>query len=359
MKEGHTMHNTIYGSIADLIGNTPVVEVHGSLIPKDKHLFAKLEYYNPSFSIKDRTALGLVKAAIASGRLKKGGVLIESTSGNLGKSLAMLGAVYGFRVIVVIDEKTSASVIRWCEAYGAKMEMVHETDENGGYQKTRVAHVKKLLEKYPDAVWPNQYDNEDNPAFHYLTTGEEVAALGIDVIVGSVSTGGHLCGISRRVKQKQPGTTVIACDVEGSAVFSNASRSYLVNGSGLSWRSKNIDISVLDKICILSDQEAISACHILARESGLLLGGSSGLVLCGSLAWLKQTPSTSVVAIIPDTGANYLDQVYNEEWLAQKGVVLLNHEKLDERLKTKRVYSVEEYCGAEATMEVSHAGGSF
>jgi N-(2-amino-2-carboxyethyl)-L-glutamate synthase len=358
MQEGDSMHSAIYGSIADLIGNTPVVEVHGSLIPKGKRLFAKLEYYNPSFSIKDRTALGLVKAAITSGRLKKGGILIESTSGNLGKSLAMLGAVYGFRVIVVIDEKTSPSVIRWCEAYGAKMEMVHETDENGGYQKTRVARVKKLLERYPDAVWPNQYDNNDNPEFHYLTTGEEVADLGIDVIVGSVSTGGHLCGISRKVKQKRPGTTVIACDVEGSAVFSGVFHSYLVNGSGLSWRSKNTDISVLDKICILSDQEAISACRILARESGLLLGGSSGLVLCGSLAWLKQTPSTNALAIIPDTGANYLDQVYNEEWLAQKGVVLLSHEQLGERLTTKRVYDVEEYCGAEANLAVSHVAGS-
>lgn len=352
------MHSTIYGSIADLIGNTPVVEVQSSLIPKDKRLFAKLEYYNPSFSIKDRTALGLVKAAMASGRLTKGGMLIESTSGNLGKSLAMLGAVYGFRVIVVIDEKTSASVIRWCQAYGAKMEMVHETDENGGYQKTRVAHVKKLLERYPDAVWPNQYDNEDNPAFHYVTTGEEVAGLGIDVIVGSVSTGGHLCGISRKVKQKRPGAVVIACDVEGSAVFSGVFHSYLVNGSGLSWRSKNTDISVLDKVCILSDQEAISACRILACESGLLLGGSSGLVLCGSLAWLKQTSSTSAVAIIPDTGANYLDQVYNEEWLAQKAVTLLTREELDEHLKTKPVYDVEEYCGTEENLEISHAAAS-
>jgi len=349
------MHSTIYGSIADCIGKTPVVEVHGSLIPEDKRLFAKLEYYNPSFSIKDRTALGLVKAAMASGRLKKGGTLIESTSGNLGKSLAMLGAVYGFRVIVVIDEKTSASVIRWCEAYGAEIEMVYETDESGGYQKTRVARVKKLQEKYPDAVWPNQYDNQDNPAFHYATTGEEVAGLGIDVIVGSVSTGGHLCGISRKVKQKRPGTTVIACDVEGSAVFGDVFHSYLVNGSGLSWRSRNTDISVLDKICILSDQEAISACRILARESDLLLGGSSGLVLCGSLAWLKQTSSTSVVAIIPDTGANYLDQIYNEEWLTKKGVTLLNHTELDEHLKTKRIYSIEEYCGAEENLEISHA----
>ena len=351
------MHNIIHGNIAECIGNTPVVEIHGSLIPENKRLFAKLEYCNPSFSIKDRTALGLVKAAMASGKLKKGGTLIESTSGNLGKSLAMLGAVFGFRVIVVIDAKTSPSVIRWCEAYGAQMEMVRETDENGGYQKTRVARVRKLLEKYPDAVWPNQYDNYDNPAFHYMTTGEEVASLGIDVVVGSVSTGGHLCGISRKVKEKRPGTTVIACDVEGSAVFGGVFHSYLVNGSGLSWRSKNTNLSVLDKICILSDQEAISACRILARETGLLIGGSAGLVLCGSLAWLRQTPATSVVAIIPDTGANYLDQIYNNEWLAEKKVTLLSHTELDEHLRTKLIYDVEEYCSETTKAELSHAAG--
>src|SRR5438874_1548370 len=153
------MDTKIYRNVAECIGNTPVVEIHDSLIPKDKRLFVKLEYCNPGFSIKDRTALGLVKAAMAAGRLTKGGTLIESTSGNLGKSLALLGAVYGFRVIVVVDAKTSQSVIRWCEAYGAQMEIVTEMDENGGYQKTRVARVKKLLAQYPDAIWPNQYDN--------------------------------------------------------------------------------------------------------------------------------------------------------------------------------------------------------
>jgi len=339
------MDTMIHDNIAECIGNTPVVELHDSMIPKGKHLYLKLEYYNPSFSIKDRTALGLIKAAIASGRLTKGGTLIESTSGNLGKSLAMLGAVYGFRVIVVIDAKTSPSLLRYCEAYGAHMEMVHETDENGGYQKTRVARVRQLLEEIPGAVWLNQYDNSDNPDFHYSTTGEEVAALHTDAIVGSVSTGGHLCGISRKVKERNPGTTVIACDVEGSTVFGGVFRPYLVNGSGLSWRSKNTDISLLDKVCILSDQEAISLCRLLAKGSGLLFGGSAGLVVCGSLAWLKQTSGHSALAIIPDTGANYLDQIYNNEWLAQKGIGLLSRSELEEHLTVKPVVEVEQYSG--------------
>lgn len=338
------MNPPSHNSIAECIGNTPVVEVHDTLVPEGKRLFAKLEYYNPSFSIKDRTALGLVKAALASGRLTRSGTLIESTSGNLGKSLALLGAVYGFRVIIVVDAKTPSSVIRWCEAYGGQIEVVHETDENGSYQKTRVAHVRKLLEKYPHAVWPNQYDNEDNPKFHYETTGEEVAALDVDAVVGSVSTGGHLCGISRKIRERKPGTAVIACDVEGSAVFGGPSRSYLVNGAGLSWRSKNTDVTLLDKICISTDQEAISVCRLLARDSGLLFGGSGGLVVCGSLAWLKQSDAQSALAIIPDTGANYLEQLYNDDWLALKGIKLLSRAELNDCLNVKPIFFGESYC---------------
>lgn len=335
------MNSVIHKSIAECIGNTPVVQINDRLVPNDKQLFVKLEFYNPSFSIKDRTALGLIKAAMASGKLARGGCLIESTSGNLGKSLAMLGATYGFRVIVVIDAKTSPGVIRLCEAYGAQLEMVRETDENGGYQKTRVARVQKLLKMHPDAVWLNQYDNGDNPAFHYATTGEEVAALHADAVVGSVSTGGHLCGVGRKVREKRPATTVLACDVEGSAVFGGPFHAYLVNGAGLSWRSKNTDLAVLDKTCIVSDQEAFSACRLFARDNGLLVGGSGGMVLFGALAWLKQSSAQSAVAIIPDTGANYLDQIYNNAWLAEKGISLLSRDELDERLNTKRISDVD------------------
>lgn len=347
------MDSTIYRNIAECIGNTPVVEIHNTLVPAGKRLFVKLESHNPSFSIKDRTALGLVRAAMLSGRLVKGGTLIESTSGNLGKSLAMLGAVYGFRVIVVVDAKTSSGVIRWCEAYGAQIEVVSETDENGGYQKTRVARVKKLLETYPDAVWLNQYDNQDNPGFHYSTTGEEVAAMEVDAVVGSVSTGGHLCGIARKVKERRPATVILACDVEGSAVFGGTFHSYLVNGAGLSWRSKNTDLSVLDKVCIVSDQEAISACRLFAKESGVLVGGSGGLVICGSLICLNRTAAKSALAIVPDTGANYMEQIYNNEWLAEKGITLLLHGELEVHLKNKKVADAQWFADEEIAVSAT------
>jgi cysteine synthase len=221
------------------------------------------------------------------------------------------------------------------------MEMVLETDENGGYQKTRVARVKRLLAEHSEAVWLNQYDNEDNPCFHYATTGEEVAAVEADVVAGSVSTGGHLCGIARRIKEKRPQTTVLACDIEGSAVFGGTFHSYLVNGAGLSWRSKNIDLTVLDKVCMVADEEAISACRIFARETGLLMGGSGGLVLCGALTWLKQSAARSAIAIIPDTGANYMEQIYNNDWIKNKGIALLDKSQLNSRLLSKAVIDAE------------------
>jgi cysteine synthase len=258
----------------------------------------------------------------------------------------------------VVDVNTNPSVTRWCQALGAQIEVVRDPDENGGYQKARVARVKEMMQQYPEAVWPNQYDNEDNPAFHSATTGEEIASLAPEVVVGSISTGGHLCGVSRKVKERKPGTIVLACDVEGSAVFGGPFHSYLVNGSGLSWRSRNTDLSVLDKVCILSDQEAISACRLMAKESGLLVGGSSGLVLCGSIAWLKQSSVKSVLAIIPDSGVNYLEQIYNDDWLAQKGVTLLDRDELNKRLRTKHIFDIEEYCSEWHSMSMGRATGT-
>ena len=180
-----------------------------------------------------------------------------------------------------------------------------------------------------------------------------MAELETDAVVGSVSTGGHLCGISRRVKERRPRPTVIACDVEGSTVFGGPFHSYLVNGSGLSWRSKNTDLSLLDKVCILTDQEAISICRLLAKENGLLLGGSAGLVVCGAIAWLRQSSAKSLVAIVPDSGANYLEQIYNDNWLAEKGVSLLDRKELNEHLKTKPVLDVAEFCARDLTPNYS------
>lgn len=325
----------VYQNITECIGHTPIVALEDELVPHGKKLFLKLDYFNPNFSVKDRTALGLVKKALERGELKPGGTLIESTSGNLGKSLAMLGAVYKFRVLIVVDPKISTSLLKWYQAYGAEIEMVTERDEDGGYQKTRYRRIQALLEKYPEAYWPNQYDNPNNPSYHFETTANEVIDIPMDAVVGAVSTGGHLCGVGRFIKEKRPEIQVIACDVKGSAIFCSSFQPYLINGVGLSWRTENIDVSVIDHICIASDQEAISTCRLLARDHGIMIGGSGGLAVITALSYLNHSQANTVLAIIPDTGINYLDQIYNDEWLDIKGVSLMNRSQLKLSLNNK------------------------
>ncbi|MDH8001277.1 cysteine synthase family protein [Bacillus cereus] len=326
----------IFSKITDCIGNTPVITLEDELVPTGKKLFLKLEYFNPNFSVKDRTAFGLVKDALNKGRLKPGGILVESTSGNMGKSLAMLGAVYQFRVLIVADPKISPGLLQWYKAYGAEIEMVTEPDEDGGYQKTRYLRIQELLHQYPDAYWPNQYDNPQNPSYHYETTARELIDLPMEAIVGAVSTGGHLCGIGRFIKEKKPEVQVIACDVKGSAIFQHSFQPYLINGVGLSWRSGNTDLSVIDQICMFSDQEAISTCRLLAKDHGVMIGGSGGLAVISALSYLHHSDVNSVLAIIPDTGMNYLDQIYNDDWLETKEITLLDRSQLKNNIVHKQ-----------------------
>ncbi|MGG4446916.1 pyridoxal-phosphate dependent enzyme [Brevibacillus sp. HB1.2] len=329
-------------NIVDCIGNTPIVALEDELVPNGKKLYLKLEYFNPNFSVKDRTAIGLIKKAMDQGEIKPGSILIESTSGNLGKSLAMLGAVYKFRVLIVVDPKISPNLLKWYKAYGAEIDMVSELDEDGGYQKTRFRRVQELLRQYPEAFWPNQYDNPNNPLYHFETTGKEIIDLPIDAVVGAVSTGGHLCGIGRFVKENKPEMKVVACDVKGSAIFGHMFKPYLINGVGLSWKTENTDLSVIDHICMASDQEAISACRILSNEHGMMIGGSGGLSVVAALTYLKHTSANAVLAIIPDTGINYLDQIYDDEWLSTKDIRLLNKSELKNVISHKKLLSTYE-----------------
>ena len=316
--------------IASLIGNTPMLSMTGGLVPVGKELVLKLEGFNPSLSVKDRTALGLVLAGFRSGRLQKGGTLIESTSGNLGKALAMLGASLKFKVVVVVDPKISKATAAMYSALGAEMIVVDRADEAGGFQKNRIEAVKEYLERYPNAYWPNQYDNESNPLFHYNTTAVEIlrSERAFDALVGAVSTGGHLSGIAQRVKKEQPGTTIVACDSVGSAIFKNSFAPYLINGIGLGWRSANLDSEVIDRYCLVSDQQAISTCLSLARSEGLLIGGSGGAVVFGALNHLHRSQDRSALALVPDSGINYLDQIFDERWRERNAVQALGESQL-------------------------------
>ncbi|MFK2901972.1 cysteine synthase family protein [Dyella jejuensis] len=321
--------------IASLIGHTPMLSVTGGLVPPGKELILKLEGFNPSLSVKDRTALGLVLEGFRSGHLRKGGTLIESTSGNLGKALAMLGASLKFKVVVVVDPKISKATATMYSALGAEMIVVDRADEAGGFQKNRIKAVKEYLEQHPDAYWPNQYDNESNPLFHYNTTAVEIlrSERKFDALVGAVSTGGHLSGIARRIKKERPSITIVACDSVGSAVFKNSFAPYLINGIGLGWRSANLDFEVMDRYCLVSDQQAISTCLSLARSEGLLIGGSGGAVVFTALNHLYKSQDKSTLALIPDSGINYLDQIFDEKWREKNSVHVLGESQLLDELR--------------------------
>lgn len=316
--------------IASLIGNTPMLSLTGGMVPIGKELIIKLEGFNPSLSVKDRTALGLVLAGFRSGRLRKGGTLIESTSGNLGKALAMLGASLKFKVVVVVDPKISKATAAMYSALGAEIIVVDRADESGGFQKNRIDAVKEYLRKHPDAYWPNQYDNESNPLFHYHTTAVEIlrSERKFDALIGAISTGGHLSGIARRLKKEQPGITIVACDSLGSAIFKSSYSPYLINGIGLGWRSANLDLTVMDRYFLVSDRQAISTCLFLAKSEGLLIGGSGGAVVFTALSHLHNSDDKSVLALVPDSGINYLDQIFDEKWREKNSVQVLEEPQL-------------------------------
>ena len=330
-----------YKDNLSLIGQTPIIEVKNALIPQDKVLKLKLEYYNPNFSIKDRTALGLINKAEEKGILNPGMHIIESTSGNLGKSLAMIGAIKNYKVTLVVDPKIEKSMLNIYKAYGANVISVNIPDENGSYQKVRIDKVKEIISSEEDNhyYWPNQYENTDNRDYHYYFTGNEFLNINTDCIVSAVSTGGHISGIGKKVKEKQD-TQIVAVDVEGSKIFGGESKPYLINGVGLSWTSNNLNFDSLDYCVKVPDTLAISICRYFAKNNGLILGGSAGLSLAGAIYMLNYTDVKRVTSIVPDTGINYLNQIYDDNWVFDN-TVLIEDETIVDEIYNIKVWEVK------------------
>ena len=330
-----------YKDNLSLIGDTPIIEVKNSLVPKDKVLKLKLEYYNPNFSIKDRTAIGLISKAEETGELRPGMHIIESTSGNLGKSLAMIGAVKNYNVTLVVDPKVEKSMLNIYKAYGANVVSVDVTDENGSYQKVRIEKVKEIIlnDENNEYYWPNQYENTDNINYHYNFTGKEFLETETDCIVSAVSTGGHICGIGKRVKENKD-TKIIGVDIEGSKIFGGESKPYLINGAGLSWTSNNLNFNSLDYCVKVTDSIAISLCRYFAKTNGLMFGGSAGLSLAGAIYMLNYTDINSVTAIVPDTGINYLNQIYDDNWILDN-TNLIEDENLLSEIRNINIWETE------------------
>lgn len=301
-------------SITDLIGHTPLVRMrHLSSIMTGVAVYGKPEYLNPGLSIKDRTAIGLVDDAERSGRLKPGGAIVESTSGNMGHALAMICAARGYRFICIIDPKTPLANRKICEAFGAEVVVVEDADEDGSYQKNRIKKAQEIAASLRDCINLDQYGNHAAWDAHAGTGFEILAALAgsVSAVVASVSTGGHVTGIARYLKGVKSDIRIVAVEPEGSVIFGGRYRPFRTNGAGLSFQPLNYDRSVIDIEARFTDDEAFATARQVARDEGILLGGSSGGVLVVTERLIKSGQlAGNVVAILPDGGFKYLDTIH-------------------------------------------------
>lgn len=308
-------------SLLDAIGDTPMVRlprwsVNGS------EILVKLEGWNPGGSIKDRPALSMVKQAEQDGLLRAGGTIVESTSGNVGKALALIGVIRGYRVILVVDHKATRSMLGYATALGAEIEFVESPDEQGSMQGARIKRVQELLARIPGAFWPDQYNNPANPRAHAETTGHELLRdAEFDTLVTAAGTGGHISGISTTVKKARPHVVTVGVDVIGSSTFGYPHGTWATRGIGLGWQPGCLDRGVVDRIHMVADHEGLATCRLLARTEGVLVGESAGAALFGAVHHAHHHPGSRIVVVAADSGANYLGETFDDEWLWSRGLL--------------------------------------
>ena len=305
--------------LLETIGNAPLIELRNTTASTEGRLLFKYERGNPGGSIKDRPALFIVTEAEKRGLLKPGGTIIESSSGNFGISLAMIGAAKGYRVIILVDPKTTATNLALLKCFGAEVVVVTEQDDSGSYHKTRSSLANKLAEEIPDAFRPDQCFNLLNSTAHYQGTAREIFADcpdNIAAIVAAVSTGGQLGGISRYTKTYRPDVKVIGVDAVGSSIFGGESHSYLIPGIGLAWTPCNVAVENIDSVYKVTDEAAFVAARCFTRNEGILMGPSSGACALVALTIAKQlSPLDCVVCIISDGGERYIQTLFNDTWM--------------------------------------------
>lgn len=313
-------------NVTDCIGSTPLFALQNLVGPADGELLVKWERTNPSGSIKDRPALHIVDTAERLGLLRPGGTIIESSSGNFGISLAMIGAARGYRVVVLVDSKTTQANLRVLNAFGAETIVVDEPDDTGSFHKTRIVMANQLARDIDGSFRPDQVFNLLNSQAHYRSTGPELLAQcghRLDVLVGTASSGGQLGGLSRYLHDHAPHVAVVGADADGSAIFGGPSAPYLIPGVGLGWTPANLDLSLIDAAYKISADDAFYACRVLARCEGVLAGASSGAAIVTALRYaIVFGQGSTVVCVLSDGGDRYLDSVYDDDWLAAEGFEL-------------------------------------
>ncbi len=307
----------VFEKASDLIGNTPLVRLNGYQKEKklDAELLAKLEYFNPAGSVKDRVALYMLLDAQEKGLLKRDSVIIEPTSGNTGIGLAAVAAEKGIRTIIVMPDTMSIERRNILKAYGAELVL---TDGKLG-MKGAIAKANELAEEIPHSFIPGQFTNDANPLAHYKTTGPEIwkdTDGDVDILVAGVGTGGTLSGAGRYLKEQNPDIQVAAVEPKDSPVLSEGKAgSHKLQGIGAGFVPRTLDMDIYDEVIPVTTQQAYDAARLLAREDAILAGISSGAALYAAevLAKRPENRGKRIVVIIPDSGEKYLSEpVYDE-----------------------------------------------
>ncbi len=300
----------VFHNVGELIGKTPILQLHNleKLNKTEGHIFAKLEYFNPAGSIKDRVAQNMLREAFESGKITEKSVIIEPTSGNTGIGLAMLCAGYGMRAIIVMPDNMSVERQLLMRAYGAEVVL---TDGKKGMSGA-IAKAEELCQKIPDAFIPGQFINEANPTAHRLTTGPEIyedMQGRVDILVCGVGTGGTITGTGEFLKSKNPELKIVAIEPASSAVLSGESAgAHKIAGIGAGFVPEILNTEIYDEIITVSDEGAVEMARAVAVAEGVLVGISSGAALCGAIEVAKREENRdkNIVVILPDGGERYL-----------------------------------------------------
>ncbi|MFZ3386746.1 MAG: cystathionine beta-synthase [Candidatus Hydromicrobium sp.] len=311
-----------FNNILEAIGKTPLIRLNRMAKDIKSEIYVKLEYLNPGGSVKDRIGLAMIEAAEKEGLLKPGGTIIEATAGNTGVGLALVAAIKGYRIIFVMPDKMSEDKISLLKAYGAEVVIVPTSvppDSPESYNGV----ADRLAKEIPGAYRPNQFENPNNPLAHYLTTGPEIfedSGGKVDVFVAGMGTGGTISGVAKYLKEKKKDILIVGADPEGSILSGDNPKPYKVEGIGEDFIPKAFNRQIVDEMVRVSDKESFNTARRLAREEGLLVGGSSGTAVAAALKFAQRLKETKyIVVLLPDTGRNYLTKIFSDSWMQKNG----------------------------------------